>query len=229
MSIVTQVIDWDKKVVSELNLSEDIFSKEYREDIVKEVIRWQRNKARRATQSVKNRSEVSGAHRKIYAQKGSGRARQGDGKEPHFRGGGIAFGIGGRNYVTKLNKKFKSLALKSVLSYKLAREGIVVVKSLDEVDWSKTSQCSKRIFDLIGEQKVLIISEKAKEMRGVRNLKNVRVIHPDGVNVLSCCPRILLSDPSSMSKLESRLSKYTHSNRDEQKTNKNETRKDSKK
>ena len=207
MNLIAKIISWGNQQISDLELNQDIFGRDYREDLVREVVRWQRNKARRATQSVKNRSEVSGAHRKIHPQKESGKARQGDGKACHFRGGGVAFGYGNRNYVTKLNKKFKKAALKVVLSKKFAHNGLVLVDSIPSVDWSKTSECSKRLNGLLGNQKILIITEAAKEMKGVKNLPNVRVIHPDGVNVLSCCPRILLSDPASISKLEGRLSK----------------------
>lgn len=207
MNLVAKVVDWNNKVVSELNLKEDVFGEDYRADLIHQVIRWQQNKARRATQHVKNRSEVSGAHRKIHPQKESGKARQGDGKAPHFRGGGVAFGIFGRNYVIKLNKKMKSFALRSTLSYKFSNGGLVLVDDLSKVSWSKTKECSERLLKLVGNQKVLIITEALKEMEGIKNLPNVRIIHPDGVNVLSCCPRLLLSDQNSIAKLESRLSK----------------------
>jgi len=112
-NLTAKVVDWKNQVVSNLELDKDVFGREYREDLVHEMVRWQRNKARRATQSVKCRSEVSGAHRKIHSQKESGKARQGDGKACHFRGGGVAFGYGNRNYVTKLNKKFKKSSFES--------------------------------------------------------------------------------------------------------------------
>lgn len=207
MNLVAKIIDWDKKTVSEINLNETVFGEDYRLDLIQEVIRWQRNKARRSTQHVKNRSEVSGAHRKIHPQKESGKARQGDGKAPHFRGGGVAFGISGRNYVRKLNKKVKALALRSTLSYKFSKGGLLLIEDLAALASQKTSECSEKLAKLAGAQKILIVTEAFKEMKGVRNLPNVRVIHPDGVNVLSCCPRLMLMDKNSVAKLESRLSK----------------------
>jgi large subunit ribosomal protein L4 len=200
------VLDWNKQKKSEIELNSDIFDTEYRQDIVHEVIRWQMNKKREAIQHAKNRSEVAGAHRKVWAQKETGRARQGDGKSPHWRGGGVAFGIAPRTYEFKLNKKYKSLALKSVLSHKLRNGGLMVLEDILSQDFSRTKSSKEALSRLIGSEHVLLVSNYKKEdVKGINLLEGVNIMAPIGLNVLSCCRPTLIFDRNSIAEIQGRL------------------------
>ena len=107
-----EVFNWDNQVVAQSTLDSEIFGLPTRRDIISSVIEWQRAKARAGTHSTKTRENVSGSTRKIYKQKGGGRARHGSIKAPIFIGGGITFGPLPRSHEFKLNKKLRKLGLK---------------------------------------------------------------------------------------------------------------------
>src|SRR4051812_21941001 len=117
-----KVITWDKEVVGEIMLNEAIFGCDERKDILHQVVNWQLARRRLGTHQTKGRSDVQGSTRKIYKQKGTGRARHGGIRAPQFRGGGIVFGPHVRDHGFKLNKKLRALALKIALSTKVQRK-----------------------------------------------------------------------------------------------------------
>jgi len=204
--IIAPILDWKKQKVQEIELNSDVFDVEYRKDMIHEVIRWQMNKKREATQHAKNRSEVAGAHRKIWAQKETGRARQGDGKSPHHRGGGVVFGIAPRTYDFKLNKKYKYIALRSVLSHKFRNNAIMILDDLSSQDWSKTKHAKSLIDSLTNDRKVLLVSNFRKDqVKGLNLLEGIDTIAPLGLNVLSCCLPTLIFDKNSISEIQGRL------------------------
>ena len=132
----------------------------------------------------KGRSEVSGGGRKPYRQKGTGNARQGTIRAPHFVGGGVVFGPTPRSYSFKTNRKERRLALRSALSAKLAEKAVVVVDSL-ELKSSKTKDAIKMLETLKLNGKVLFVSAHDAEMLylATRNLGNIAVIMADELNV----------------------------------------------
>ena len=140
---------------------------------------------RQGTHAVKNRSAVSGGGRKPWKQKGTGRARAGSIREPQFRGGGIVFGPTPRSYTYRINRKSYQLALKSVLSQKVADGKLVVVDALS-FEAPKTQDFKKVLANLSVDTKTLVVVDEDNEnaILSARNLANVQVMTTKGINVL---------------------------------------------
>jgi len=170
--------------VKDLTLNDDVFKIEGNDVVLKKAIRLQLDSQRQGTHDTKGRSEVSGGGRKPYRQKGTGNARQGTIRAPHFVGGGVVFGPTPRSYSFKTNRKERRLALRSALSAKLADKAVVVVDSL-ELKTSKTKDAIKMLETLKLNGKVLFVSAHDAEMLylATRNLGNVAVIMADELNV----------------------------------------------
>ena len=145
----------------------------------------QRASMRQGTHAVKNRSAVSGGGRKPWKQKGTGRARAGSIREPQFRGGGIVFGPSPRSYAYRINRKAYQLALKSVLSQKVADNKLVVVDALS-FEAPKTQDFKKVLANLSADKKTLVVVDEDNEnaILSARNLANVQVMTTKGINVL---------------------------------------------
>jgi len=160
---------------------------------------------RQGTHSSKERAEVSGSTRKIKKQKGTGTARAGSIKSPVFRGGGRVFGPRPRNYDFKLNKKVKSLARKSALSYKALEEAILVIEDFS-FETPKTSEMVQISNNLkINDKKSLfVLPEENKNIYlSSRNLQAVSVITASELNtyqILNAKKVVVLE--SSVSKIE---------------------------
>ena len=112
------IVTLSNKKTGSIELSDDVFGQNVRPDLMTRVVNWQLAKRRSGNHKVKQRSEVTGSTAKPFNQKGGGRARQGDKKAPHMRGGGTAFGPVVRSHEHNLPKKVRKLALKSALSEK---------------------------------------------------------------------------------------------------------------
>jgi large subunit ribosomal protein L4 len=170
--------------VKDLTLNDDVFKIEGNDVVLKKAIRLQLDSQRQGTHDTKGRSEVSGGGRKPYRQKGTGNARQGTIRAPHFVGGGVVFGPTPRSYSFKTNRKERRLALKSALSAKLAEKAVVVVDSL-ELKSAKTKDAIKMLETLKLNGKVLFVSAHDAEMLylATRNLGSVAVIMADELNV----------------------------------------------
>ena len=170
--------------VKDLTLNDEIFKIEGNDVVLKKAIRLQLDSQRQGTADTKGRSEVSGGGRKPYRQKGTGNARQGTIRAPHFVGGGVVFGPTPRSYSFKTNRKERRLALRTALSAKLAEKAVVVVDSL-ELKSSKTKDAIKMLETLKLNGKVLFVSAHDAEMLylATRNLGNTAVIMADEFNV----------------------------------------------
>ena len=170
------LFDQTGKQAGEVVLNDAIFGIEPNQAVVFDVIISQRASLRQGTHAVKNRSAVSGGGRKPWRQKGTGRARQGSIRSPQWRGGGIVFGPTPRSYGYKLPQKVRRLALKSVLSAKVAEEKFVAVESLSFAA-PKTAEFASVLSALSIESKVLVILEEGNEFAALsaRNLPNVTV------------------------------------------------------
>ena len=170
--------------VKDLTLNDDVFKIEGNDVVLKKAIRLQLDSQRQGTADTKGRSEVSGGGRKPYRQKGTGNARQGTIRAPHFVGGGVVFGPTPRSYSFKTNRKERRLALRTALSAKLAEKAVVVVDSL-ELKSSKTKDAIKMLEALKLNGKVLFVSAHDAEMLylATRNLGNTAVIMADELNV----------------------------------------------
>ena len=154
----TNVINLKGENVKELKLNENIFGIEPNDIVLKKAIRLQLDSLRQGTAKTKNRREVSGGGRKPYRQKGTGNARQGSIRAAHYRHGGIVFGPTPRDYGFKINKKERTLAFKSALSYKLADDELIVIDSIELKDM-KTKTVKALIENLKLEGKVLFVTK----------------------------------------------------------------------
>lgn len=178
------VIDLKGEKVKDLTINDEIWKNEGNDIVLKKAIRLQLDSLRQGTADTKDRSEVSGGGRKPYRQKGTGNARQGSIRAPHYRGGGIVFGPTPRSYSFKTNRKERRLALKTALSEKLAEKKLVVVDSL-VLESTKTKDAIKLLETLKATGKVLFVSAGDAEnlYLATRNLGNVAVIMADELNV----------------------------------------------
>ena len=186
------IINLKGEKVKDLTLNKEIFGVEVNEIVLKKAIDLQLASLRQGTAKVKTRSEVSGGTRaevsgggrKPYKQKGTGNARQGSIRAPHYRGGGIAFGVSPRSYTFKMNKKERMLALRSALTLKANEKALVVVENLD-VESIKTKDLKDMLASMKLNGKVLFVtsSDAEKLYMASRNLTNVLVLLNNELNV----------------------------------------------
>ena len=177
------VLSVDGKKVKELELNENVFGIEPNENIVHSVIVNYLANQRQGTQNTKTRAEVSGGGRKPWRQKGTGRARQGSIRAPQWIKGGIALGPRPRSYSYKINKKEKRLAIKSILSSKVAEKELVVLDKL-ELKEIKTANMVKVLNNVKVEGKTLILLPANNEnvLKSSRNIEGVKTLTVDTIN-----------------------------------------------
>ena len=162
------------EVIGEIELSETIFGVEPNEAVLHSAVRQHLNNLRQGTQSALTKAEVSGGGIKPYRQKGTGRARQGSTRNPHYTHGGVAFAPKPRGYGFSLNKKVKRLAILSALSQKAIDEAVVVVDGLD-VNEIKT-KTFKTFLDKIGaDRKALVVTPEVRPnvVKSARNIPGI--------------------------------------------------------
>ena len=177
------VLSVDGKKVKELELNENVFGIEPNENIVHSAIVNYLANQRQGTQNTKTRAEVSGGGRKPWRQKGTGRARQGSIRAPQWIKGGIALGPRTRSYSYKINKKEKRLAIKSILSSKVAEKELVVLDKL-ELKEIKTANMVKILNNVKVEGKTLILlpSNNENVQKSSRNIEGVKTLTVDTIN-----------------------------------------------
>ena len=204
-----KVLNIDSTGKSEnLNLSEKLIGLKVNNKLLKYVVDWQLNRSKKRVAKTKQRNEVTGSTRKIYAQKGTGGARHSSRKAPIFVGGGVAHGPKGDNYKTKsINKKIRKLALAQTISKKNNNKELYI---LDDV---KKKITKTKIFNnfLIKNklENVLIISDQETEKniyKSVRNIPDVKLINYKGTNVYDLIRfKNVLFTKSSIKNIEQRL------------------------
>ncbi len=179
-----EVYNVEGKKVSTVNLKEEIFGIEPNEAIVHSVLVNYLANQRQGTQSTKTRSEVRGGGRKPWRQKGTGRARQGSIRATQWIKGGIALGPKPRSYKYRINRKEKQLAIKSLLSSKLAEKDLVVVDKFNYKE-IKTKQVVDTMKNLKVEDKALILLPAKDEVvqKSARNIANVGTSSVNTINV----------------------------------------------
>jgi large subunit ribosomal protein L4 len=161
-----------------LELPEDLFDGVVNEAVLHQVIKAYLANQRQGNASTKTRAEVSGGNSKVWKQKGTGRARQGSTRAPHWRHGGVAFGPRPRSYHQDLPKKVKALARRSAFNKRALNNEVSVIEGFD-VAAPKTRQIVELLAKIgIGEQKILILTDGQNEnvYRSARNLQNVQVL-----------------------------------------------------
>ena len=201
------VINLDSKSVGSVDLAEAIFGLEVREDILHRVVRWQLAKRQSGNHKTKTVGEVSGSNKKPFNQKGTGRARQGDKKAPHMRGGGVAFGPLVRSHAFKMPRKVRALALRTALSAKQA-DGKLIILSETKTKSAKTADLVKQVKKLGWDSALIIDGAEVDQNFGLaaRNIKGIDILPQQGANVydiLRCDTLVLTKD--AVEKLVERL------------------------
>ena len=178
------VVDTKGKQVGNIDLSESIFGIEPNMSAVHAVVVNYLANQRQGTQSTLTRGEVRGGGKKPWRQKGTGRARQGSTRSPQWRHGGIALGPKPRSYRYVLNKKLRRLALKSVLSAKVAENDMIVVDSL-KLDEFSTKTVANFLAAVGADRKALIVIPEncQKIVRSARNIPGVKTALVNTINV----------------------------------------------
>ena len=178
------IINLNGEKVKDIKLNDAIYNIEANEVVVKKALDLQLASLRQGTHKTKTRAEVSGGGRKPYKQKGTGNARQGSTRAPHYRHGGVAFGVTPRDYTFKMNKKERVLALRSVLSMKAKEKAIKVIDTLT-VESLKTKDLKNMLSNLGLNGKTLFITSNDAEnlYLASRNLNNVGVLLTSELNV----------------------------------------------
>jgi len=168
-----------------VQVSDRVFGAEFKESLVHQVVNAYLAGARSGTKAQKNRSAVSGGGAKPWRQKGTGRARAGTIRSPLFRGGGVNFAAGPRNYAQKVNRKMFQGALRSILSELVRQDRLVVVDSFS-LDAPKTRDLVAKLGDL-GLDDVLVVVEQLDEnlLLSARNLYHVDVREPGEIDPVS--------------------------------------------
>lgn len=200
----TQVLNLKGEKVKDLTLNDSIWNVEVNNAVMHDAIIVAQASQRQGTASTKTRSEVSGGGRKPYKQKGTGNARQGSIRAPHYPGGGIVFGPKPRNYDKKQNRKERRLALKSALTSKLQNKELVVVDELNLAS-NKTKEFNQILNNLNVNGKALIVSATENEnlYLASRNNNKVAYMLTNEINVLDLIATdYLVIDESSIKKIE---------------------------
>jgi large subunit ribosomal protein L4 len=192
----------------DINVSDKITGLKVNNRLLKYVIDWQLNHSKKRVAKTKQRNEVIGSTRKIYAQKGTGGARHASRKAPLFVGGGVAHGPKGDNYkIKKINKKIRKIALAQTISKKKNNNELFI---LDDV--KKEIKKTKIFNNFLSKNKiknVLIVSDKETEkniIKSVRNIPNVKLINEAGTNVYDLVKyKNVLFTISSIKNIQERL------------------------
>ena len=203
---VADVFDIEKKKVSQVDLNDAVFGAEVNEAIIYDVVKMQLASRRSGTASTKTRSDVSGGGKKPWRQKGTGRARAGTTRSPIWRGGGIVFGPHPRDYSYSIPKKVRKKAIISALSMKFKENKMLILKDFPMEKIS--TRIFKGVFDLFSLKKALFVLDdnNAVLLKSSRNLKNVKMIRSEGINVYDILnhEHLILLEPS-VKKIEGAL------------------------
>lgn len=200
------VYDIHKNQVSERQLADGVFNDVVRGYLIHDMVRYQLAARRQGTADTKNRSEVSGGGKKPYKQKGTGNARQGCIRAPHYVGGGAAFGPTPRNYSFKLNRKVKKAALRSALSVRYKDEKLTVLNAI-ELDKISTKGFVEVLNRFAIDKALVVIDGVNPNLElSARNLPNVKVLRAEGVNVYDVMkyPNLIVTE-GAVSQLEGAL------------------------
>jgi len=180
-----KVVDLNNKEIEDIEINDSIFCVKVFPDLIHNYIKFQMSNSRQGNHKTKTRSEVRGKAKKPFSQKGTGNARQGSSKGPHFRGGGISFGPVVRDHSIKLNKKEKKLALKCALSEKLKNKEIIILNDV-KLDNHKTKNLVNK-FNKFKFKSAIFIQNKDNIDKNFSlasaNIPNVYVSTVEGINV----------------------------------------------
>ncbi|MDD4356590.1 MAG: 50S ribosomal protein L4 [Smithellaceae bacterium] len=203
---VADVFDIEKNKVAKVELNDAIFGAEISEAAIYDVVKMQLASRRAGTSATKGRNDVSGGGKKPWRQKGTGRARSGTSRSPIWRGGGIVFGPQPRDYSYSVPKKVRKKALISALSMKVKEEKMTILQNFPME--SISTRAFQKVVNLFGLKKALFVVDHDDVilMKSSRNLKNVKMIRSEGINVYDVLnyEHLVLLEPS-IKKIEGAL------------------------
>lgn len=177
------VFDIRKNKVSEMEISDIVFSAEVKEYLMHEAMKIQLANRRAGTVAVKNRSAVRGGGKKPFKQKGTGGARQGCIRAPHYPGGGVAFGPQPKTYNLSMNKKARKAALRSALSMLFSDNKLTVLNAFD-LERISTQGFVGVLNEFAINKTLLIFEGENKNLElSARNVKDVKLLKPEGLNI----------------------------------------------
>jgi large subunit ribosomal protein L4 len=178
------VYNLKREQVGEIELSDEVFGADVKEHLFYEVVKAQLASRRAGTKATKERSAVSGSTKKLYRQKGTGRARQGSLRAPHHPGGGVAHALEPQDWSYRPPRKVRIGALKSALSLFAKQDRLIVLDSL-ELPEIKTKAIVDALGALKADKKALVVDNATNEklVKSIRNLEHHQFLPPEGVNV----------------------------------------------
>ena len=203
---VADVFNIENKKVAQVDLNDSVFGAEVNEAIIYDVVKMQLASRRSGTASTKTRSDVSGGGKKPWRQKGTGRARAGTTRSPIWRGGVIVFGPHPRDFSYSIPKKVRKRAIICALSMKFKENKMLIMKDFPMEKIS--TRIFKGVFDLFNLKKALFVldDDNVFLLKSSRNIKNVKMIRSEGINVYDILnhEHLILLEPS-VKKIEGAL------------------------
>jgi large subunit ribosomal protein L4 len=191
----SNVVDLTGKVLRSIELDDRVFGLTPNAAVVHQAVVTQQANARQGTHDTRTRGEVAGGGKKPYRQKGTGYARQGSKRAPHYKGGGVVFGPHPRSYEKAMPRKMRRLAMRSVLSARAAEEALTIVDAFTLAE-AKTKGLLATLAGLGASDGALIILGERSDavFRAARNLERVHVVTPNGLNLQDAMrlPRLIL-------------------------------------
>jgi large subunit ribosomal protein L4 len=191
----SNVVDLSGKVLRHIDLDDRVFGITPNHAVVHQAVVTQEANARQGTHDTRTRGDVAGGGKKPYRQKGTGFARQGSKRAPHYRGGGVVFGPHPRSYEKAFPKKMRRLAMRSVLSARAAEDAITVVDAFAVTD-GKTKGLLTALANLgAADGAVVVLGEFSNAvLRAAKNLDRIHVVTPNGLCLLDVLrlPRLIL-------------------------------------
>ena len=198
------VYNMEGSEVGKMDISDSVFAAPINEHLMHMAVVLQLANKRQGTQKAKTRSEVRGGGRKPWRQKGTGHARQGSIRAPQWTGGGVVFAPVPRDYSFKMNRKEKAAAIKSALTSRVNEEKFVVLDSL-KFDEIKTKKMAG-VLDALKVDKALLVldgEDNDNVVLSARNIKGVRTVYANGVNVYDILKyETVIITKSAVSKIE---------------------------
>ena len=180
MQLDTYNLDGEK--IGSVEIQDKLIQEEYSSRILQEAIVAYRNELRQGTHSTLQRSEISGSTRKLWRQKGTGRARVGSAKNPIWRHGPVVFGPQPRDYGVKINQKARRKAVRVALSERARQEQLSVLEQL-ELPTHKTKALNGILRKFTEEKCLVVVKDIDNNLeRASRNLPNVKVLKAASVN-----------------------------------------------
>lgn len=169
--------------VGDITLNENVWGIEPNDAVLYDALTLARNNQRQGTAATKTRSDVSGGGIKPWKQKGTGRARQGSIRAPHWVGGGVVFGPHPRSFAKKMNRKERRLALKSALAYKVIESEMIIVDSFN-IETPKTKEALSVLNNLKANKKVLLVVDELTDniILATRNIKEIVLLEANEIN-----------------------------------------------